>query len=120
MKRFLIAPAIVLMLASPARAADPPKHLHVSTSPPAVVYVAEPDYTIVKKDTAAGVAYVRLAAELCEATDTAVESATQALYDALVSLPEVYEQVEVVNTDCQTSGRFGLDQLEDVLTEIGD
>lgn len=120
MKRLLIAPTIILMLASPVRAADPPKRLHVSTSPPAVVYVAEPDYTIVKKDADKGIAYVRLATELCEPTDTAVESATQALYDALVSLPEIYTQVEVVNKDCQTSGRFGLDQLEDTLMEMED
>lgn len=120
MKRFLIAPTIILMLASPVRAAEPLRNLKVSTNPPAVVYVAEPDYTIVKKDADKGIAYVRLAAELCEPTDTAVEGATQALYDALVSLPEVYEQVEVTNKDCQTAGRFGLDQLEDILTEMED
>ena len=120
MKRLFIAPTIILMLASPVRATEPPKHLRVATSPPAVVYAAEPDYTIVKKGADTGIAYVRLATELCEATDTAVENATQALYDALVGLPEVYEQVEVVNTDCQTSGRFGLDQLEDILTEMED
>lgn len=118
MKRLLIAPTIILMLASPVRATEPPRNLKVSTSPPAVLYAAEPDYTIVAKNADKGIAYVRLAAELCEPMDTAVEGATQALYDALVSLPEVYEQVEVVNTNCQMSGRFGLDQLEDILTEM--
>lgn len=110
MKRLLIAPTIILMLASPACAVDPPKNLrpaHVHTS----------ICTIESRDAVAGVVYVRMSPEYCEATDYAVEIAAQAMYDILVSLPEVYEYIQVVNP-CELKDKFTLNELETILREL--
>lgn len=116
MKRFLIAPTIMLMLASPCFAVDPP-HLRVTTKPPAVVYATEPICTIESRDAVAGVVYVRMTPEYCEATDYAVEMAAQAMYDVLVSLPEVYEYIQVINP-CELKARFTLSELETILRDL--
>ncbi len=117
MKHFLIAPAIALTLASSVFANDPPKHLRVTTNPPAVVYATEPVCTILSKDASKGIVYVRIAADYCEATDTDVEAAAQAMYNTLTSLPEIYEYIEVVN-DCELKARFSLSELETILREL--
>ena len=111
MKRFLIAPTIILMLSTPCFAADPPRALKV------VHTMQEPICTIERRDASAGVVYVRIASDYCDATDSDVEDAAQALYDTLVSLPEVYEFIEVVN-ECELKARFSLNELETILNDL--
>ena len=111
MKRLLIAPTIILMLTSPGFAIDPPRDLKVVHTMP------EPICTIERRDATAGVVYVRLNPAYCEATDTDVEEAAQALYDTLISLPEIYEYIEVVN-ECELKARFSLNELETILRDL--
>ena len=102
MKKFLAAATIALSLTTHAMA-DP-----------------EPAYQIVARDAAKGTIKVRLAADLCGPTDTEVEEAIQALFNALSQVPEVYENAEVVNTDCQVEGVFSYTELENILREMGE
>ena len=102
MKKFLAAATIALSLTAHAMA-DP-----------------EPAYQIVARDAKTGTIKVRLAADLCGPTDTEVEEAIQALFNALSQVPEVYENAEVVNTDCQVEGVFSYTELENILREMGE
>ena len=111
MKRLFIAPTIILMLSSPCFAIEPPRDLKVVHTMP------EPICTIERRDASAGVVYVRIASDYCDATDSDVEDAAQALYDTLVSLPEVYEFIEVVN-ECELKARFSLTELETILNDL--
>ena len=112
MKKLLVAATIALSITSHVYAQDPPKNLRITP-----VYAAEPDFTIIARDAASGTIKVRLATELCLPTDIAVESAMQALFDALSTVPEVYERAEVENKECQVSGIYTYAELVDYLKE---
>ena len=118
MRKALAIATIALSITSHAYAQDPPRNLRISTKPPTVVYAAEPDFIITERDAAKGTIKVRLARDLCGHTDTAVESAMQALFNALTHVPEVYENAEVANTDCQVKGVFSYTELENILKEM--
>jgi len=119
MKKALAIATLALSITSHVYAQEPPLNLRVTTKPPAVVY-AEPDFTITERNAAKGIIKVKLAAELCGPTDTAVEAAMQALFNALTQVPEAYENAEVVNTDCQVEGIFSYTELENILMEMGE
>jgi hypothetical protein len=120
MKKLLAAATLALSITSHVYAQEPPLNLRISTKPPAVVYAAEPEFTIVSRDAASGTIKVRLAADLCGPTDTEVEAAMQALFDALSQVPEVYERAEVENEECQVNGVYTYSELVTLLQEMGE
>ena len=112
MKKLLVAATLALSITSHVYAQDPPKNLRITP-----VYAAEPDFTITERNAAKGTIKVRLAADLCGPTDTEVEEAMQALFDALSTVPEIYENAEVTNKECQVRGVYTYAELVDYLKE---